>query len=91
MNSMPRKGSVPVRQPHSLQCPRFEMKEATNRGGLFVLSDRQHDGDDHPTIFAPENDAFLGLSTLHRYGTDWAGFRRSKGNGLLLHTARDGD
>ena len=57
--------------------------------GLFVLCDRQHYGNDHPTIFAPVNDAFLGLSGLHRDETDWAGLRRSNGNGLLLHTTRD--
>jgi hypothetical protein len=53
--------------------------------GLFVLCDRQHDGDDHPTVFAPMNDALLGFSGLHRYGTDWAGFRRYKAIGLPLH------
>jgi hypothetical protein len=33
------------------------------------------------------NDAFLGFSRLHRYGTDWTGFWRHKGIGLLVITA----
>ena len=51
-----------------------------------VLCYRQHDGEDHPTVFAPVNDALLGFSHLHRYGTNWTGFRRYKRIGLLLHT-----
>ena len=58
---------------------------------LFVLCYRQDDGDDHPTVFAPVNDALLGFSGLHRYRTDWAGFQRYIGIGFLLYTTRDGD
>jgi len=56
---------------------------------LSVLCDRQNDGDDHPTVFVPVNDALLALSGLHRDGTDWAGLRRYKRFGLLLHTTYD--
>jgi hypothetical protein len=31
------------------------------------------------------NDALLGFSHLHRYGTDWTGFWRYKGIGLMFH------
>lgn len=65
------------------------MIEVADFGGLFVLYYRQPDGDDRPTVFAPVNDAFLGFSGLHRYGTDWTGFRRHKSIGLLLHTTYD--
>jgi hypothetical protein len=73
----------------------FEIKkeqiEVANRGGLFVLCDRQDDGDDHPTVFASANDALLGFSGLHRNRTDWAGFRRYIEIEMWLHTTCDGD
>jgi hypothetical protein len=59
-------------------------------GGLFVLCDRQHDGEDHSTVFAPVNDALLGFGGLHRYGTDWTGSWRRKGFGLPFHTKAQG-
>jgi hypothetical protein len=57
--------------------------------GLFVLCDRQRDRDNHSTVFAPVNDAFLGFSNLHRNGTDRTSLRRYKGLRFLLHTGYD--
>ena len=63
----------------------FKRDHSNSKGTSTLLSDRQHDGDDHPTVFAPVNDALLGFNGLHRHGTDWASFRRYMGIGLPFH------
>lgn len=66
------------------------MIEVADWRGLFVPCDRQHDREDQPAVFALMNDALFGFGGAHRDRTDWAGFRRYKAFGLLLHTTYDG-
>ena len=63
----------------------FKRDHSNSKGTSTLLSDRQQDGNGHPTVIASVYDALLGFNGLHCHGTDRAGSWRRKGLGLPFH------